>query len=66
MENILGEDKVIIEMLRPEEVDLEVSIAADAPQKKFRAMRGQRIAEGAAITPGPRPLHLVQSASSRF
>lgn len=60
MENILGEDKVIIEMLRPEEVDTEVSIAADAPQAAFRRMRGERIARGGAVAPGPRSLHSVQ------
>lgn len=57
MENILGEDKVILEQLRPEEVTTEVSLKADAPQLEFRSMRAAYIAAGSAVQPGPRPLH---------
>jgi hypothetical protein len=57
MANILGEDRVILEQLRPHEVTTEVSLKADAPQLELRRMRERYIAAGCAIAPGPRPLH---------
>ena len=60
MENILGEDKVILEMLRPEEVTTEISLSADAPQMAFRRMRQGYISRGDFVNVGKRPLHTVQ------
>jgi len=60
MENILGEDREILEMLRPDDVATEVSLAADAPQLAFRRMRERFIARGDYVGVGSRPLHTVQ------
>jgi hypothetical protein len=57
MRNILGEDKVILEQLRPQDVSSEVSMKADAPQLALREMRGRYIDAGSAVQPGKRPLH---------
>jgi hypothetical protein len=57
MENILGEDKVILEQLRPNEVSTEISLKADAPQLALREMREHYIHSGSAVSPGPRALH---------
>lgn len=59
MKNILGEDKVILEQLAPYEVATEVSLKADMPQLTLRRMRQRYIDAGAAIGPGPRPLHAL-------
>jgi hypothetical protein len=56
MQNILGEDREILETLRPEEVMSELSLKADAPQLELRAMRAVYIRAGSAVHPGPRPL----------
>jgi hypothetical protein len=56
MENILGEDRVILETLRPRDVTTEISLKADAPQLELRAMRAKYIRAGSAVPPGPRPL----------
>lgn len=57
MKNILGEDKVILEQLRPTDVLNEVSLKADAPQLTLRRMRKRYIDAGSSVAPGPRPLH---------
>lgn len=59
MKNILGEDKEILEQLRPYEVPSEVSIKADMPQLTLRRMRERYINAGSAVHPGQRPLHGV-------
>jgi hypothetical protein len=59
MQNILGEDKVILEQLRPSSVTTEISLRADAPQLALRKMRERYIAAGSAVRPGPRPLHAL-------
>jgi len=59
MSNILGEDRVILEQLNPDEVAKEVSVKADMPQLTFRKMRKRYIDAGCAVPPGPRPLHAL-------
>ena len=59
MKNILGEDKVILEQLRPHDVTTETSLKADAPQLALRDMRERYIAAGSAVEPGPRALHTM-------
>lgn len=59
MENILGEDREILEQLTPYEVSTEVSVKADMPQLTLRRMRERYIKAGSATPPGPRPLHAL-------
>ena len=54
MKNILGEDKVILEQLRPQDMPAELSVKADAPQLALREMREQYIEAGYAVHPGSR------------
>jgi hypothetical protein len=39
MFKILGEDKVMLEQLRPEQIKTELSLEADKPQVAFRKLR---------------------------
>ncbi|GMH42660.1 hypothetical protein BSKO_10579 [Bryopsis sp. KO-2023] len=51
MYRILGEDKVMVEKLRPEETMHEVSVRADLPQIMFRKLRQEYINMGYGYTP---------------
>lgn len=66
MENILGEDREILEQLAPYEVSTEVSVKADMPQLTLRRMRERYIKAGSATPPGPRPLHALPAWTDEF
>ena len=41
MFKILGEDRAMVELLRPEELDHEFSLSPDGPQVAFRKLRSE-------------------------
>lgn len=51
MFKILGEDKVMLEQLRPEQIKTELSLEADKPQVAFRKLRQEWIDMGYAAPP---------------
>ena len=46
MESILTEDKAVVEQLRADLMDQEVSVRSDLPQVAFRKLRNAHIARG--------------------
>ncbi|KAJ9516917.1 hypothetical protein QJQ45_027341, partial [Haematococcus lacustris] len=51
MLKILGEDKVMVESLKPEDTPFEVSLEADLPQIMFRRLRQEWVDMGYAVSP---------------
>ncbi|KAI8469290.1 MAG: hypothetical protein J3K34DRAFT_513670 [Monoraphidium minutum] len=51
MFKILGEDKVMVDRLRPEATPTEVSLAPDGPQLAFRRLRAEWAALGYLVAP---------------
>ena len=51
MLRILGEDKAMVEGLRPDMLAREVSVRADLPQTAFRKLRGEYLAMGYGVAP---------------
>jgi hypothetical protein len=51
MLRILGEDKAMVEGLRPDMLAREVSVRADLPQTAFRKLRGEYLAMGYGVPP---------------
>lgn len=51
MRKILGEDKVMVEQLRPELLEQEISVRADAIQTKFSKLRQEYIDLGYGVPP---------------
>ena len=51
MLRILGEDKAMVEGLRPDMLAREVSVRADLPQTAFRKLRGEYLAMGFGVPP---------------
>lgn len=57
MLRILGEDKTMVEQLRPEALPQEFSVRADLPQIAFRKLRQQFVDLGYAVAPEEEPGH---------
>lgn len=57
MFKILGEDKTMLEMLKPEQIRAEVSLEADKPQIAFRKLRQEWIDMGYGVQPEPVAKH---------
>ncbi|GIL69464.1 hypothetical protein Vretimale_13577 [Volvox reticuliferus] len=57
MYKILGEDKVMIEQLKPEQLVSEVSLQADLPQIAFRKLRQEWIDMGYGVQPAQISTH---------
>jgi hypothetical protein len=51
MLRILGEDKAMVEGLRPDMLAREVSVRADLPQTAFRKLRGEYLDMGYGVPP---------------
>lgn len=52
MLKILGEDKAMVELLRPEALEAEFSLGPDAAQVAFRRLRQEWVALGYASAAG--------------
>ena len=50
-DRILGEDKAMVEQLRPQLVLHEAGVRADIPQQRFRALRQEYINLGYGVEP---------------
>lgn len=57
MFQILGEDKVMLDKLRPDQIKQEVSLEADLPQIAFRRLRQQWVDMGYGVAPTSTPGH---------
>ncbi|KAG2424757.1 hypothetical protein HYH02_015139 [Chlamydomonas schloesseri] len=57
MFKILGEDKAMIELLKPEQLLSEVSLEADKPQIAFRKLRQEWVDMGYGVQPDPIASH---------